>query len=269
MSKKIYSIIKSSINNDEFDEKKYHYLFDDYLKSINCKADKCQNLDSVKKSFGYILKKYKQLKTLQKQNTDIFSQMLHDIKSPMLGIKYALETIERSELEDEIYNINLSILQIIQDFLSLYSFKDGFKNPDFEVIQPLEILKKEYKLYLPLFKHKSIKMVFKNVDNIKIYSHGAIFSRIVSNLISNAIKYAPPKSEVYVEFLNEPHNITIGVSNVILSDKKSDENSFGMGLLISKRLARRINATLFTKKYSDKIFFGLKMPKIDRLNRVR
>lgn len=269
MKEKFYLDVKEKLNNENLSEEKYSSLVDDYIATTGCKADKCNNLKSIKSGLKYIIRRYKSLLKLQKQNEHIFSQILHDIKSPMLGIKYALEGVNRNEIEEEIYNINLSILRIIQDFLLLYSFKYGFKTLDFNRIYPFDIAQKEYKLYAPIFRYKHIGINFKNNSNPCIISHEAIFSRIVSNLISNAIKYAPVNSDIEVEFCENPQSVVFMVSNLIDKDIKKDENSFGMGLLISKRLARRIKSTLCMIKSKEKIIFELKMPKIDHPNHAR
>ncbi len=269
MKNEFYYAIKEKFDDENFNINEYENIMDIYLNSLECKGKECSKFEVFKDFFNYILKKYNRLLKLKNQNEEIFSQILHDIKSPMLGAKFALDSVHRNELEEEIYNINLNVLNIIQDFLTLYSFKDGFKTPYFSDIYPIELTKKELNLYAPLLRQKCIRIIFPTCSNLKIYSCGAIFSRIVSNLLSNAIKYAPLQSDIEIGFVKNKKNIIFKISNLLIAKQKKDELSFGMGLLITKRLARRIKSTLCIKKSENKIVFELKIPKTDRLNRVR
>lgn len=269
MKSKFYHGLKENLDSGDFSAKKCALLMDEYTSSFKCKGDECSKLKDIKDGFAYILHKYKYVSRLQKQNESIFSQILHDIKSPMLGVKFALENAKRDSLSDEIYAINLGVLQIIHDFLTLYSFKDGFKSASFEKIFPLKILKNETKIYSPLFRQKELKLTFLGEQDFFVYSYGAILSRIVSNLISNAIKYAPKKGNIVFNVIDDENNIVITICNEVQNKIVTDESSYGLGLFITKRLARRINAHLDMKKNKDKITFELKMPKIDHLNRVR
>ncbi len=269
MKNNFYHGLKENLENEDFSTKKCSLMVDEYVNSFNCEGNECLKLKEIKLGFSYILHKYKYVSKLQKQNEKIFSQILHDIKSPMLSVKFALENTKRDNLSDEIYSINLGILQIIQDFLTLYSFKDGFKSADFEKVFPLQILKNETKMYAPLFRQKGLKLIFAGMDHLFVHSYGAILSRIISNLISNAIKYAPKKSNIVFNVIDDENNIVITISNEVQNKIVSDESSYGLGLFITKRLARRINAHLDMKKNKDRMTFELKIPKIDHLNRVR
>lgn len=269
MSKNFYRKLRENLNKEDFNRQKTALLIDDYIKAFNCKANYCDNLMGIKKGFGYVVKKYKTILKLQMQNENIFSQILHDIKNPMLGIKFALEGVKRNEIEEEIYNINLSILRLIQDFLFLYSFKEGFRNIKFEQFNPCDIVENEYKIYSSIVKQKGIKIKFTCKGNLTICSHKAIFQRISSNLISNAIKYAPNNTLVSVELCEHIKKVAFRITNLIDKNGVSDENSFGMGLLISKRLAKRIKSVLYTKRTDDKILFELNMPKTVHLGHVQ
>lgn len=269
MKNNFYSAIKEDFKREDFDVQKYTALMDDYTKSLECKGELCNNMKNIKQTFVYVLRKYKRLLSLKKQNEDIFSQILHDIKSPILGVKFALEGTKRSELEEEIYNINVNVLLVIQNFLTLYSFKDGFKSLDFSHIYPLEVVKKELELYSPLLRKKNIQVVYLNNINPCIYSHKAIFARIVSNLISNATKYSPQDGKIKLGICKYKDEIVFKISNFTQQHYSDDELSFGMGLFIIKRLARRIKSTLCIKKSNNKITFELKIPKVDCLNHER
>lgn len=269
MKNNFYSAIKEDFKREDFDVQKYTALMDDYTKSLECKGELCNNMKNIKQMFVYVLRKYKRLLSLKKQNEDIFSQILHDIKSPILGVKFALEGTKRSELEEEIYNINVNVLLVIQNFLTLYSFKDGFKSLDFKYTNPYELIKNELLLYDPLLRQKALKVDFDMQTCLKVCTSRAVFERIVSNLLSNAIKYAPYGSDIKIKFFDNEKNFIFKISNLLSDTRTEPALSFGMGLAIVKRLARRIKSTVCTKRGKGEITFELKMLKADYPNHER
>ena len=103
MKDNFYRNFKKSFGEGSYNANIYCALSDAYLNSLKCKGTFCGKLSEFKKVFSYILGEYKKLLKQKNQNDEIFSQILHDIKSPMLGIKFALEESKRNKLEDEIY----------------------------------------------------------------------------------------------------------------------------------------------------------------------
>lgn len=271
MENKFYQDLKRNFDEENFDYKVYLSMLDRHLDKLECHGDVCLRLSGVKKSFKYIFSKYKHLFKLKKQNDEIFSQILHDIKSPMLGIKYALENTQRSELDEEIYKINLGILDIIGDFLTLYTFNEGYVRLDYLLFSPQVSIKQVLSLYSPLIKSKKLELEF-CVDSklTEIYSNESVFKRIISNLISNAIKYSVQEGKIIFDLKDKPNHFVFSITNSVQKDSqagKKDENSYGLGLFITKRLTKRIKASLAVKKSKDKVTFILKVPKIVRLSR--
>lgn len=266
MKKKSLNPNSLSYKHVNFSEKKYLSMLDDYLNSLDCKGLGCNRLEKMKKDYIFLLNRYKSILKLQRQNECIFSQILHDIKSPLLGVKYALENACDSEFRDEIYRINLNVLQIIQEFLTLYSFTEGFKKIIHEEVFPFAILKNQVDIYTPLLKQKELYVKIDGNAELSFYSHEAILSRIISNFLSNAIKYAPVSSVIELNFLESKNTVVFNVVNCVTKQELCDKTSYGLGFFIIKRLAKRISAKVSIKNDSKKNIFKLKVPKIDYLN---
>ena len=263
MENDFYNAFKQGLDSKNFDFEFYENLIDEYLQLLECKGSKCRKLQTFKNSLECILNRHKKLQKQKDQNEEIFSQILHDIKSPMLGVKFVLDGTKRTELENEIYTVNLNVLTTIQDFLTLYSFKDGFKTLDFKYTNPYELIKNELLLYDPLLRQKALKVDFDMQTCLKVCTSRAVFERIVSNLLSNAIKYAPYGSDIKIKFFDNEKNFIFKISNLLSDTRTEPALSFGMGLTIVKRLARRIKSTVCTKRGKGEITFELKMLKAD------
>ena len=146
MKNDFFTSLKDGFADNIADNNYCKQLVDNYVTSLDCAGASCRGMNEIKKGFAYIVSKYKSLLKLKNQNEEIFSQILHDIKSPLLGVKYALEDKKRSELDDEIYKINLNALDLIGDFLLLYSFRDGYKKLNFYNFSPLIITTSYFEL---------------------------------------------------------------------------------------------------------------------------
>jgi signal transduction histidine kinase len=207
-------------------------------------------------------------------NNEFLSSLLHDIKSPMMSINMALQwrlAHGRDELLSEIYKINLANLNFVENMLQHYNFEDGqyhvvFKNVDLRQILDEQLLSHKYSLL-----DKGLTVITSGFDVLqKIASCPACIGRVFSNLISNAQKYAPHKTEikihakpakkgVIVRFINTVHeNIVGGTDNIFKKFHTGNaRHSLGLGLYICERAMERIGGEISSKLHKDKIIFSL------------
>ena len=243
-------------------------LVDNYVTSLDCAGASCRGMNEIKKGFAYIVSKYKSLLKLKNQNEEIFSQILHDIKSPLLGVKYALEDKKRSELDDEIYKINLNALDLIGDFLLLYSFRDGYKKLNFYNFSPSKVVEEQINIYEPLSRQKKLKIRFEKEYEGEIFSNKQIFSRIVSNLISNALKYSSVESGADFKLHSDGKNVIFETKNAANYTPGNDKGSYGLGQFIIKRLLMRINGVFCRRKtVHNQVVYEIKIPKCPKAAR--
>lgn len=283
MKKNFYPDLKKTFEEGNFNAKIYKSYFDDYLSVIECSGEKCGRFCQFKKSIDFILSRHKKMCLLKKQNEEVFFQILHDIKSPMIGIKLALENTKRGEKEEEIYKINEEVLNLIRDFLTLYSFESGYRELSDDIFCLSKVVKKEITIYSTQFKYKNLKIRFYSAaKNVLVCSKISIAQRIVSNLISNAIKYAAKGSYIVIKVYEKEEYAAVSVTNRTQEpcDKtvqkvfekfntNGDESSFGLGLYICKRLAKKINSRILAFRKTDRITFELKVLKTKCLNPQR
>lgn len=274
MKSDFYSNLKENFTKGNFAPSFYKSFFDRCLEDIGCKKQNCEKLFQFKNSINFLLKKYSKLNFLKNKNEEVFYQVLHDIKSPASGIKFALEGRLADEFSLEIYKTNMNILNLVHSFLTFYSFKTGKTLAKSGLVDINEIVEAQIDELKYLIKNKNIKLFYDKTASCKLFCQKIILNRIILNLISNALEHTENGSCVYISTGFDKDFCTFKISNdFALKNKasfkkffkkfntKTPESSYGLGLLICKRLALIINSKLSAKLDAGKIVFDLKIPK--------
>lgn len=187
---------------------------------------------------------------LEKDNakrSKMLAMISHDLKTPLTRMKLQVAMMEDNEEKEELESDINSMQQMIQSYLD---FVRGESGEEFEKIDLSTWLKEIIKKKWPSDKY-NIEINIKNspiISNIQLHS----FSRAISNIISNALKYAT-KIEISISIKNEKALITIedNGSGIPESDRKrvfkpfyrvdksrslDNIGSVGLGLAISKEI---------------------------------
>ena len=146
------------------------------------------------------------LELLNHSKDKLFSILAHDLRQPFNQILGIIELIEMGAVEGEDKNQLLKDLKVsvqstsdLVNNMLLWSkaqFAGVSLNPvDIELS---EILKRILLYYSVAFKKKDIKVTFKVPDDILIRFDRDHFESVVRNILSNAYKFSPPSSTIYI-----------------------------------------------------------------------
>ena len=217
----------------------------------------------------------------------------HDIRSPLSGILGAAEFLhetklneeERTELADLITESAGQIHNIVTEFLDAELIQLGKLNYEPEAHDISIIIKKIISLFKFSVKHKNIELHFTTGDDIpELCIDKHIYKRIISNLISNAIKFTHKGGMIsihcdYREHIKEPNMLITSVKDKgigmteeqlenLFKEKDEggrrgtqDESSYGLGMLIVDKLCRVCNAEIEVEsEVGHGTTFQVKMP---------
>ncbi|MEZ4854138.1 sensor histidine kinase [Flavobacterium sp.] len=190
------------------------------------------------------------------------SDASHELRTPLAVIKGTLEVLVRKPRTTEEYNekINFCVKEVdrlnylVDQLLLLARFennKQSIKNEEvFLEAQILDVIS----TFSTQLKEREIKLSTNLLSNATIQSDSYLISIILTNLISNAIKYSNPKGTITISLFTENNQLQlhisddgIGISEAnlakifdpfyrIQNTKTATIKGTGIGLSIVKRL---------------------------------
>jgi len=235
-----------------------------HIKTLNIEKEKIQiqNLSEVKAKF--------------------FANISHEFRTPLTLIKSPLQLLQsKSVSEYESKQLNMidknanRMLELVDQLLELSKIDSGnlkllFKQGNISnflatMMEPFELLAEEQQL-------KFKKSIQKTKDNN--YFDKDVLEKIVSNLVTNAIKYTIEKGTIEVKTTQDNDILTLEISNETVDlkqediskmfdyfyQKDSNKSGFGIGLTLVKELVDLYQGTIETKLNSKKLHIKINLP---------
>lgn len=234
--------------------------------------------------------KNKSLAELNKEKNDLMSIVAHDLKTPLAQIEglISILKLEGSQLNKEqlalierIKSVTGNQRKQISSFLNINAIEDKneeSKLEQFNIINSIESVLNEM---APLASVKNIKIVEKyDSENISMLGNADNFIKIITNLISNAIKYSHPKSTIKINVTSDHKQLLILVidegqgfkkeelhqvfsKNTILSaTPTAKETASGVGLFIVKKYVDLMSGWIWLEsKEGVGTTFFIKLPR--------
>lgn len=214
---------------------------------------------------------------LQKLKDTFIATMTHDLKVPIVAEEKVLKLLlgqtlgdtsplQKEALENMLAN-NKDMLSLVNTLLDVYKLEDGalklhkssffIENLVAEEIEKVKFLASESNLKIRLLDKSAIKEIA--ADEIQI-------GRVVMNLLTNAINFAPQNSEIKVEIFDKDEKICISVTDKgagILPEniphifdryytKKYRKVGTGLGLYFSKKIVHLHGGDIKVQSIPDK-----------------
>jgi signal transduction histidine kinase len=210
-------------------------------------------------------------KAIYQAKIEFFTNVAHEIKTPLTLIKAPMEKIVRKEGDNPELGQNLRIMERNTDRLieltnQLLDFRrveaTGF-GLNFDPVNISELLKEYYGSFKPLAEQKNIRLTL-HVPPKDIIAHVDLDSiqKVINNLLSNAVNYC--KSEVDVHLFDRGDYFTIEVSNdgnpipvnmrekifepFVRLNQGQNKSGSGIGLALTKSLVDLHNGTIHVKE---------------------
>ncbi len=211
------------------------------------------------------------LLALDKEKTKFLGIAAHDLKSPLGTLKGLISLLDPSKMnnmEQEVLGmVNQTVArmnQLITDLLDVNRIEDGSQKPIIEEIDASQLLSKILANFQISAGEKNISLVFDNrLNDPTFHTDRGHLTRIVENLVSNALKYTELGKSVYVRVSKTMGgNLRIEVKDEgqgispeelpLLFEKfqklsarpTGGEDSTGLGLSIVKELIDLLDGTI-------------------------
>lgn len=223
-----------------------------------------------------LIKERKYASKLAEEKTNLLANISHEIRSPLNSLKGVIQLISQKEIhenfDDLLLNINYDISNInntVNDILNLSKIESKTMQVVFDEVYISKIIDDTYNLHKYQAEQKGLKFINHNKINpiLKISSNEFRLRQVISNLMSNAIKYTKKgsirifsrvdKGKILIDVIDTGIGIPKEKLDLVFRkyytvDTDNTKIGFGLGLHISQLLAQQINGKLSVVSELDK-----------------
>lgn len=232
----------------------------------------------VHRGFTFILINRTEEKALDKRKDDFISTATHELKTPITSIRLFAEIVERQTKKtgDKIglesvkeLNIQLDRLTALMNYLldvaKIQQGKLALNKVTFDVNAFIEEV-------IMIVKNISLVHIIdftKNTDK-EIYADRERMSQVLTNLVSNAIKYSDKGSKIIVNSAHDKKNIIISIKDSGFGIPKSEQklifsrfyranaaidkniSGIGLGLYVAMQIVKAHHGRMWVKSVEKK-----------------
>ena len=215
------------------------------------------------------------------------NDLAHELRTPLAAIRttseVALKWPEQSSIDDHQYVAESSaqLQNTIDSLLSLARIENSGEEIFIEKVDVAIIIAECLGLQAKPIKERNITITMSSDKPYFIKSAPHLLRIVISNLISNAVEYAPIDSEVIIKMASCNDSI-ITVANIALNlneadtitmfdrlwrkdDSRTDTKHVGLGLSIAHTAAQAMSLELTANLYNNKLEMRLKQMSLKSL----
>ncbi|MEG6612892.1 HAMP domain-containing sensor histidine kinase [Pseudoclostridium thermosuccinogenes] len=161
-----------------------------------------------------------------KMKTDFFSNIIHDLKTPLSVIIGAIQLInkkhsdhsdDKSSLERNLKIINQNVymlLKLLNNILEITRISSGYVKTNMNNCNIVYIVEEITQSISPYSESKGLNLVFDtDVEEVITAIDIDKMEKVMLNLLSNAIKFTPPGGDVTVYVKEENNKVYISVKD--------------------------------------------------------
>lgn len=208
---------------------------------------------------------YEKLKTLEQMKSSLTHLIIHDLSTPLAVLTGHLDLLKENSRNiisedqrssfDSAFRASQEIKNMISNLLDISKMEEGKIGLKFGRIN-IYVLLKEIADSMKILAQKDEKVIYTQIDPDipTLQADREILKRIILNLLWNALKFSPPKSdiEIVAHYKKENKTVEIGIKDhgrgipkkfqelifkkftQIISDEVIDRTGKGLGLYFCK-----------------------------------
>jgi PAS domain S-box-containing protein len=228
-----------------------------------------------------------ELKVHEKRKDEFIKMASHELKTPITSIKGYLQILQQKlqEEKDLVYQQILATLdrqvskltQLISDLLDVTRIESGGMVVMSDSFSLNELVKETVTDLQTIAKNH--RLSFNEIDSIEIVADKERISQVLINLITNAIKYSPPKTAITISLAKQKDEAVLSVEDAGIGIDKAEQKrifenfyrvsgkdeqtypGFGIGLFIVKEIVTHHGGKIEVESEKNKgSIFRVRLP---------
>ena len=201
----------------------------------------------------------KQLKS-ERMKTELITNVSHDIKTPLTSIINYVDLLQKPHTPEEektylevLNRQSQRLKKLIEDLMEMSKASTGNLTADITKLDAVESVNQALGEFADKLEKAQLTPVFRHPEeSVAMMADGRLAWRVLSNLLSNTVKYALPGTRVYIDVMALEGKVIISLKNISRDelnvdadelmerfargdDSRNTEGS-GLGLNIAKTL---------------------------------
>jgi PAS domain S-box-containing protein len=159
---------------------------------------------------------------LQQTKNDVMALVSHEMRTPLTAIQGMSELLTQFELDPErrremslaIYDEAKRLTHMINEYLDITRLESGTTVLRRSAVRVEGLVERALLMLDPLAAERGIRLTRRLDSQVPpVLADADLLSRAISNLVSNAIKYSPPKTEVVISTRNAIGGVSIEIAD--------------------------------------------------------
>lgn len=224
----------------------------------------------------------------EKIKTELISNVSHDLRTPLTSIINYVNILKSPDLTEEERNDYLKIVEqkskklkvLIDDLFEMSKINSGKIELVKDRIDILALIHQVVGEYVYLYEDKNIEFKVDS-DSEEIYMNldGKMMSRVIENIVINALKYSLENTRVYIEVVEDDYSVEISCKNIANYEMDFDNTEIferfargdksrnskvegsGLGLAITKSIIELHDGTINILREGDMFKIFIHIPK--------
>ncbi len=237
-----------------------------------------RDITERKKAENLIIEEYKKMEEISKIKTELIMQASHEIKTPLSSIYGASQILLQNfkeqlgqkpiEFIEMIYRGSQKLRQLIENLLDVSQIESGKLNLNPQEENIVDFIRDCCSDLEYWAEKKNIKIEYELLEEIFVKIDNVRMEQVITNLLSNALKFTPPRGNIYIKLDVSDQWVEISVRDTgiglskkeieslfqkfgkikrVTKDKDIEFEGSGLGLYISKEIVERHHGEIIVK----------------------
>lgn len=244
-----------------------------------------KNLNELKTTNDKLKKEMDIKNNQEEKRKELIANISHELKTPITIIQGSINGVKSGMYTEDMYEDILEetnkMNNLVKEMLEISKIESPTFMLNKEVFDLGSIFLKEKDKLKSMIKEKNIEMSNNDFDEIIVFGDEKRINQVVTNLLTNAIKYTPDEGTVNVsiELIEEKNQYIFSIENfgVTLSNEELDKiwdafyrkeksrnkkfGGTGLGLSIVKRILEVHKSDFGVKSTENSVIFYFSIPK--------